>query len=247
MAIANGNVGTVYKSSSNTDTTITTAWNSGTGSNRILMVDLSYEDGGDASESNRKRVEWITYGGVDLTKAGATYQAANANRDQKEVWYLLAPASGSNNLVVSFLNPAADGVVIIAAKVYTDVSAIGAVAQNILASNSAAETVTSTTLTFTSATSRAHIGLALSTAGMSPIDSVSGWTVDHEDEQGTVDGGNAIALGYFDTDAASSKTFTWSPGASTSGSRYWGYTAVELIPYVANTVGCSAQITLRWS
>lgn len=236
MAIANGNVGTVTKSTSNTSTTITTAWDSGSGSDRILLVNVAYEDGGDASEANRKRIDWITYNGVDLTLAGATYQAANANREQHETWYLLDPDTGSNNLVVQFLNASVDGVVIIAAKVYTGVASIGAVAQNILASNSAAETVTATALTFTAATSRAHIGLALSTAGMSPIDSVSGWTVDHEDEQGTADGGSAIALGYYDTDAASAKTFTWSPGASTSGSRYWGFVAVELIPAVSGSI-----------
>ncbi len=236
MAIANGNVGTVTKSTSNTSTTITTAWDSGSGSDRILLVNVAYEDGGDASEANRKRIDWITYNGVDLTLAGATYQAANASREQHEVWYLLDPTSGSNNLVVQFLNPTEDGVVIIAAKVYTGVSAIGAVAQNILATNSASETVTSTALTFTSATARAHIGLAMATAGMGPIDSVSGWTVDHEDEQGTVDGGSALSLGYYDTNAASAKTFTWSPGASTSGSRYWGFVAVELIPVVAAAI-----------
>lgn len=236
MAIANGNVGTVFMGTTNTSATTTTAWDSGAGSDRILLVDLSYEDGGDASEANRKRVSGITYNGDALIKAGATYQAANASRDQKEVWYLLDPDTGSNNLAVTFSNPAEDGVVICTAKIYTGVASIGAVAQNILATNSASETVTSTTLTFTSATSRAHIGLALATAGMSPIDSVSGWTVDHEDEQGTADGGNAIALGYFDTNAATSKTFTWSPGVSTSGSRYWGFTAVELIPVVAAAI-----------
>ncbi len=236
MAIANGNVGTVAKSTSNTSTTITTAWDSGSGSDRILLVNVAYEDGGDASEANRKRIDWITYNGADLTRAGATYQAANANREQHEVWYLLDPDTGSNNLVVQFLNAAEDGVYIIAAKVYTGVSAIGAVAQNILASNSAAETITSTALTFTNAAARGHIGLALSTAGMGPVDSVSGWTVDHEDEQGTVDGGSALSLGYYDTDAASAKTFTWSPGASTSGSRYWGFVAVELIPLVAAAI-----------
>jgi len=62
-----------------------------TGTNRLLVVGVSVA----ATTS----VSTITYAGVTLTKAGHIASAA----DRAEIWYLVAPATGSNTIVVTLV------------------------------------------------------------------------------------------------------------------------------------------------
>ena len=63
----------------------------GAGANRILIVGISYRDGNVSSTS-------VTYGGVALILIGA--QNAGGNQNRTELWYLLAPSSGTANVAV---------------------------------------------------------------------------------------------------------------------------------------------------
>ncbi|RJR19561.1 MAG: hypothetical protein C4581_04740 [Nitrospiraceae bacterium] len=75
-------------------TTATVSWNHtiGTGSNRLLVVGVSY----DARNSNT--VSSVTLGSTNLTKLrGEGTGAANA---RTEIWYLTSPASGTNTITV---------------------------------------------------------------------------------------------------------------------------------------------------
>jgi uncharacterized repeat protein (TIGR01451 family) len=70
---------------------ITFAHTTGTGSNRLLVVGFVMKD--------PKTVTSITYNGVALTKAGAI---ANTSNVEVQIWYLVNPASGANNVVVNW-------------------------------------------------------------------------------------------------------------------------------------------------
>src|SRR5690242_11384212 len=61
----------------------------GTGANRLLIVGIAIK--------NSQTVTSVTYGGVALTQATAL-----ANTGRLEVWRLVAPASGTANIVVTF-------------------------------------------------------------------------------------------------------------------------------------------------
>lgn len=61
------------------------------GTNRILFVV--------ACSSNPDVVSGVTYNGVAMTKIGASVQ--NTNADWVSLWYLIAPATGANNVVVT--------------------------------------------------------------------------------------------------------------------------------------------------
>jgi len=64
----------------------------GSGSNRILVVGISFRDGNVSASS-------VKYGGVSLTLIGAVNSGGNQNRT--EMWYLLAPTTGTASIVVT--------------------------------------------------------------------------------------------------------------------------------------------------
>ncbi len=64
----------------------------GSAQNRILVVGVSYS--GIAAASS------VTYGGAGLTKIGSTHTAANVNG--LDLWYMIAPPTGTANVVVTF-------------------------------------------------------------------------------------------------------------------------------------------------
>jgi len=64
----------------------------GAGSDRLLLVATSHRDG-------NKQVTAISYGGASLTRLGAQNGPGNGNR--VELWYLIAPAPGTTNVVVT--------------------------------------------------------------------------------------------------------------------------------------------------
>lgn len=70
-----------------------------TGTNLVLVVGVSMNISG----RNTTTVTGITYNGVALTQAGT----ATSNNQVTEIWYLKAPATGNNNVVVTINVPGA--------------------------------------------------------------------------------------------------------------------------------------------
>lgn len=75
-----------------------------TGTNNVLIVGMSMNISGNTGAT----VSSVTYNGTALTLAGAHNNVANTER--VEIWYLVAPATGTNNIVVNY--PSGVGVVV---------------------------------------------------------------------------------------------------------------------------------------
>jgi hypothetical protein len=75
-------------------TTLTVAHTVGTGSNRILVVGTSVQD----ANHNSYPVTGITYAGVALIKIRSDEAVGN---NRTEIWYLLNPTSGTNNIIMT--------------------------------------------------------------------------------------------------------------------------------------------------
>ena len=76
----------------NNTSSITLSHDGGTGTNRMLVVQIA--------EQYSISVSSVTYNGVSLTKLGA--QLDGGSSIQSEMWYLIAPATGVNNVVITF-------------------------------------------------------------------------------------------------------------------------------------------------
>ena len=76
-------------------TSLTWSHTTTTASNRILIVGTSTES--DTGGHTAQTVSGITYNGVALTKVRSDYITDNGT----ELWYLVAPATGANNIVVT--------------------------------------------------------------------------------------------------------------------------------------------------
>src|SRR6266852_4225214 len=92
--------------------TITLAHTS-TGSNLVLVVGVSMDIFGGTGAT----VSGITYNTVPLTKAGAHNDALIQRRT--EIWYLIAPATGNNNIVVTASIPAGAVGTVVGATTFT--------------------------------------------------------------------------------------------------------------------------------
>ncbi len=75
------------------------------GTNNVLVVGVSMNITGNTGAT----VSSVTYNGVALTLAGAHNDTGNSRR--VEIWYLVAPATGTNNVVVNLDLPGGTGVV----------------------------------------------------------------------------------------------------------------------------------------
>lgn len=84
-------------SSSGSGLTITQSVTVASNSNRILIVFTA------TSNASFYTITGITYAGVAMTQLG-TAQAIGANTGKFQIWYLLAPATGANNLIISNSN-----------------------------------------------------------------------------------------------------------------------------------------------
>ena len=87
----------------------------------------------------------VTYNGVAMTKAVDSIEASS---NRAELWYLASPATGSNNIVVTF-SAATDDALVIGSISYTGVdnaSPIGATASQAGATTSTAPSINITTL-----------------------------------------------------------------------------------------------------
>ena len=94
MAIALGNT----SNKTDTGTGDSTAFDSGTGSDRILIIGFSNFD---ANATNRQ-VSTLTYGGQALTKVTNSVGDNATSSGRSEMWYLIDPPTGSNNVAVTF-------------------------------------------------------------------------------------------------------------------------------------------------
>lgn len=84
--------------SSNSDvTSLTTAFDVGAGTNRLLHVDVETYDADGVTDCV---VSGITFNAIALTKATSTVGISGTN-NMSESWYLIAPATGSHNVVTS--------------------------------------------------------------------------------------------------------------------------------------------------
>jgi uncharacterized repeat protein (TIGR01451 family) len=79
-------------------TTLTWAHSMGSGTNGILIVGVSNR------RSNRTVVS-VAYAGMNFQRAG--FQNSGANTTRMEMWYLLSPPAGTNNVVVTLSGSAA--------------------------------------------------------------------------------------------------------------------------------------------
>lgn len=102
------------------DATSAAEWSSGTtvtvshtctGSNLILFAAVE-----SASVGNTVTTSGVTYNGVAMTIVGSSVNAGTDNR-RYDLWYLLAPATGAHDIVVTYSGTPAQGAV--AAASYT--------------------------------------------------------------------------------------------------------------------------------
>jgi uncharacterized repeat protein (TIGR01451 family) len=96
-------------------TTITFPHTTAAGSNRVLVVGISMNIANNTGAS----VSGVTYNGVALTQAGAHNDGGLTRR--AEMWYLVAPATGLNNVIVTVNLPGGTGVlgVVVGAATFT--------------------------------------------------------------------------------------------------------------------------------
>lgn len=92
--VTSGSSDVTLPDDSTVDVTVDTT---STGSNRILIVQISFRNSGANS------VDGITYNGVAMTSFGAQVESVQATN---QLWYLLAPTTGSNTLTVDMNNSA---------------------------------------------------------------------------------------------------------------------------------------------
>ena len=76
----------------------TFAFDSGSGSNRILIIGFANYD----ETVNDRQVSAITYGGQSLTKHTASVADNATDSGRSELWYLINPPTGSNNVAITF-------------------------------------------------------------------------------------------------------------------------------------------------
>src|SRR6202166_4572983 len=84
-----------------TATNTVTLAHTSTGSNLVLVVGISM----DIFRGSTATVSGVTYNSVSLTRAG--FHNDSSNQRRTEMWYLLAPATGNKNIVVTVNVPAA--------------------------------------------------------------------------------------------------------------------------------------------
>lgn len=100
-----------------------------TGSNLILIVNVTTDTGADPTS--------VTYNGVAMTKlTGVTDTARNLS-----VWYLVAPATGSNTLTANFASALSS---VVSAQSYTGVAQSGPIDASGSVNNGSGQTVSKT-------------------------------------------------------------------------------------------------------
>jgi hypothetical protein len=163
-AIVIDNTGQTAKGAETTSVTITN-FVVGAGANRLLLVGVSWRQGSDTNHPTG-----VTFGATALAESGEYFDNSNDNRGVS-FWYLIAPASTTANIVVTFSADNNRGVVIGAAS-FTGVhqtTPLGTFAHDRSASG------TTPAITLTSATAT-DVGFAVLTTSMGGTDAT--FTVD---------------------------------------------------------------------
>ncbi len=192
-------------------TSLTWAHTVNAGSNGVLVVSVAPLH--EAQPSNA--ITSVTYAGQALTKI----VAASGTSVDAELWYLLSPQAGTNNVVVT-VNGSAD--VVAAATDYFNVSQTTPLGTPASANGQSA----SPSVTATSATGQLVVDALAFCADMAPASpSGSGQTQLWNSNSGTGSGSDSFGAGSY-VDGAASVTMSW----SVSQSDYWAEAAVGLIP-----------------
>ncbi len=192
-------------------TSLTWAHTVNNGSNGILVVSVAPLH--EALPSNA--ITSVTYAGQALTKI----IAASSTQVDAELWYLLSPQTGTNNVVVT-VNGSAD--VVAAATDYFNVSQSTPLGTPASTSGQSA----SPSVTATSANGQLVVDSVAFSADMAPVSpSGSGQTQLWNGNSGTGSGSDAFGAGSY-VDGAASVTMSW----SVNQSDYWAEAAVGLSP-----------------
>jgi MSHA biogenesis protein MshQ len=188
-------------------------WNHtvGSGSNGILIVGISFRDGNVSVTS-------VTYGGTALTRIGAQNSGGNQNRT--EMWYLLAPASGTASVHISMSASKA--------VVATSISFFGVSQTTPLGTAAFASSGGSTTasVTVTSASGQVVIDTVTANGDARSLTAGASQTQQWNSYSGSGDASNARGAGSTQTAGATTTTMSWTLGAS----KPWSIGAVPLLP-----------------
>jgi uncharacterized repeat protein (TIGR01451 family) len=178
----------------------------GSGQNRVLIVGTSNRDG-------NKTVTSVTYGVSSLTRIG--YQNGPGNTARMELWYLLAPASGTADIVVTWNGSNAVAAGAVSFTGVDQATPLGAFA-------SAQGNTSSASVAVSSATGDVVIDTIAATGDAVSLTAGGSQTVQWNVGSGTA-GGDVRAAGSTKP-GASSVTMSWTLGAS----KQWGLGAVAL-------------------
>jgi hypothetical protein len=191
--------------------------------NRLLVVGISYR----ASVTPTATASGITYNGDAMTKA-----RRDTNGDRKtEIWYLVAPDTGTHDVVVTWTADPADQV--IGAASFYDVDP----ATPIAADAGATGNSTAPTLSVAAATNQRIVAVGATYPGggsMTPLTPGASTTEHWEDDSNPAGVGNIQGFGGSEPGAGGATSIGWThPG----GADTWSMSALVLNPvgvYAAN-------------
>jgi hypothetical protein len=224
----------VVTSSNNTVNSLTFAFNNVAGT--LLVVNVAT---GNPNDGGTLTVTGVTYNGVALTKAvskGHDLIGGTPGHSETSQWWLLAPATGSHNVVVTVTNHLGGSNVgtILAGAVsfvgHDPTTPIGVVASN--AEDGAATTTARTTLTGTTAgnflLNAVGVGGATGTPSQTQL-----WL---DNDNGGSASGN-FGSSYVTASPGGSVNFDW----TVPSGEFWGGTAIEILVAPAGTTGTSRR------
>lgn len=211
--------------------TLTFAHTTANQSNRIIIVGVSWLDLSTAGLT----ISTITYGGI-----GCTFLANALNGPNSEIWYLYAPATGANNVVITWIG---DGIGEGGARVVAGAATFYGVAQS---------AGVGTPAVATGATSPITVDVAGTTSGNFVVDvahlfsitgtptlTVGASQTSHWNAQ--VGGQTSRVIGAGSREAANGTiTMSWTESAN----KTWATTAVEIKAAAAAVTGGPVSSTL---
>jgi len=187
-------------------TSLTYSLTTTTASNRLIVV-------GVLTVGTTDRVTGVTYGGAALTRID-TVVPTSGNRIY--LYYLLAPATGANDVVVSLSSSAQ---IISAAATFSDVHQSGQPTQQITCSNDAATSLSCTNTT--TVDNSLHIGefagfdfVASAGAGTTQIAAISGGGLYKSTALVTPPGSNSVTITTGGTDKLAGVSAVFKPFAA---------------------------------
>ncbi|MBI4848420.1 MAG: Ig-like domain-containing protein, partial [Nitrospirae bacterium] len=220
--------GTATNSSS---TTSTVSWSHtvGTGSNRLLVVGVSF----DARNSNT--VSSVTYGGTALTNLRA--EGTGANFARTEIWYLTAPASGSNTITVTIGGTATDKLNMAGAVSYTGVDQTTPFSSN---RGAAGTTASAPSVSISSATGNLIFDIFATYRPTTTPSQGAGQTLYWKN---TTQGTTGVNGGMSSKAGTSATTMSWTGRATTGTGNVWSISAASIKAAIVDTTAPSSSVT----